>query len=94
MQAEERSHHLVEQILNACVLTIGLYIATIPVAPSTPDRTTRSPDAVKQLGKMAQPAQKPAEQSNHRATHQATFNRTSVQAILQTLNTVLFNKSS
>jgi hypothetical protein len=93
MQAQ-RSHRFIDQLLNACVLTIGLYIATVPVASSTSKETQRSIDSAKQLQSMSPPMQKQSGQLAQPSTYQVAANRTCIQEFLHVLNTFIFHQTS
>jgi hypothetical protein len=93
MQVEERSHRFTDQILNACILTIGLYIATLPVAPFTSKGMERSMEAAKQLQSMSPSVPRRLGQSTHPTTYQSASNRTCIQTILHTLNTLIFHQN-
>jgi hypothetical protein len=90
MRPEEQSQRFVDQVLNACILTIGLYIATVPVVSQ---ETERSIDA-KPLQSTTSSGQKLADRSVPPTTYQGAYNRTCIQVIVQALNALIFRQNS
>jgi hypothetical protein len=93
MQAAQRPHRFIDPLVNACVLTLGLYIATVPVAPSSSKGMEPAIDAASPLQSTPSPVQKRSESLSPTPTHPATSNRGCMQEIWYTLSHFVFRQS-